>query len=249
MHSYDAMTVDTILFDLDGTLVQHSHVLLPVKLAEWGYPRPAAAVEAAFTAQIHWFYEYAADIKGTPQDTPQTWQGVWPILYQRVTASLEINDPSIADQMVSFFANEPTPPLFDDTLPLLAELAFGPWQLGVITQRGRRGATRFLRDHGLLDRFHILVAGDDGFGRKPDPDPFHYALGYLRCQAERAIFVGDRLDDDCGGACSAGLRAFLIDRHGAFVEESAPPEAIQFTRLASLLDLLEHIPSQGASHD
>jgi putative hydrolase of the HAD superfamily len=243
------MVIDTILFDLDGTLVQHSHVLLPEKLAAWGYPRPAAVVEAAFTAQIHWFYEYAAEIQGTPKDTPQTWQRMWPMLYQRVTQSLEIDDTSVVDQMTLFFADEPTPPLFDDTLPLLTELADGPWQLGVITQRGRLGATRFLRDHGLLDRFHILVAGDDGVGRKPAPDPFHHALGYLRCRADRAIFIGDRLDDDCGGACSAGLRAFLIDRHGAYAEENTTSAEIQFTRLASLLDLLEHIPTLGARHD
>jgi FMN hydrolase / 5-amino-6-(5-phospho-D-ribitylamino)uracil phosphatase len=243
------MTIDTILFDLDGTLVQHSHVLLPEKLTEWGYPRPAAVVETAFTTQIHWFYEYAARIQGTPQDTPQTWQRMWPMLYQRVTESLGIDDASIVDQMTVFFADEPTPPLFEDTLPLLEELAGGRWHLGVITQRGRLGATRFLRDHGLLDRFRILVAGDDGFGRKPAPDPFHYALGYLRCRADRAIFVGDRLDDDCGGACSAGLRAFWIDRHGAHGEEGERPAEIQYTRLASLLELLEHIPSQGPSHD
>lgn len=243
------MVIDTILFDLDGTLVQHSHALLPEQLAAWGHQRPAAVVEAAFMAQIHWFYEYAAQIQGTPQDTPQTWQRIWPTLYRRVTQSLEIDDPSVAEQMTLFFADEPTPPLFDDTLPLLEELADGPWQLGVITQRGRLGATRFLRDHGLLDHFRILVAGDDGFGRKPDPHPFHHALGSLRCRAERAIFVGDRLDDDCGGACSAGLRAFLIDRHGAYAQET--PTEIQFTRLASLLELLEHLPlpTSKVSHD
>ncbi|MBX3001645.1 MAG: HAD family hydrolase [Caldilineaceae bacterium] len=241
--------IDTILFDLDGTLVQHSHVLLPEKLADWGHPRPAAVVETAFTTQIHWFYEYAAQVQGTAQDTPETWQRIWPIFYRRITESLEIDDAAISEQMAFFFADEPTPPLFEDTLPLLKELADGPWHLGVITQRGRLGATRFLRDHGLLDSFGILVAGDDGFGRKPAPDPFHHALGYLRCRADRAIFVGDRLDDDCGGACSAGLRAFLIDRHGVYLEDGERPTEIQFTRLATLLELLEHIPIQGSGHD
>jgi HAD superfamily hydrolase (TIGR01549 family) len=243
------MAIKTILFDLDGTLVQHSHVLLPEKLAEWGHPRPAAAVEEAFLAQIHWFYEYSSRIKGTPQDTPQTWQRVWPAIYRRVAESLEIHDAAIADEMTLFFADEPTPPLYDDTLPLLQELSAMPWNLGVITQRGRMGATRFLRDHGLLDRFHIIVAGDDGFGRKPAPDPFHHALGYLRCQADRAIFVGDRVDDDCGGACSAGLSAFLIDRHGAYTENGAASSDVKFTRLTSLLELLAHIPARETSHD
>jgi HAD superfamily hydrolase (TIGR01549 family) len=243
------MAIDTILFDLDGTLVQHSHVLLPEKLAEWGYARPAVAVEQAFAVQIHWFYDYSRQIKGTALDTPQTWQRVWPTIYRRVAESLEIDDPSIADEMTIFFGNEPTPPLFEDTLPLLEKLSAGAWRLGVITQRGRRGATRFLDEHGLLDRFRIIVAGDDGFGRKPAPDPFHHALGYLRCRAERAIFVGDRVDDDCGGACSAGLHAFLIDRQDAFTDTGALLADVHYTRLTSLLELLDHIPVEGTSHD
>lgn len=234
------MTIDTILFDLDGTLVQHSHVLLPEKLTEWGYPRSPEDVRIAFTAQIHWFYDYAARIKGTAEDTPTTWDAVWPRLYGRVTAQLEIDDPAVVAQMVDFFADDPTPPLYDDALPLLETLAQGPWRLGMITQRGRRGALRFLSDHNLSDRFHVIIAGDDGHGRKPDPTPFQRALSVLKSDARHAIFIGDRVDDDCGGACSAGLRAFLIDRYGTHADGEHQGE-VTYIRLESLLDLLHHL--------
>lgn len=243
------MKIDTILFDLDGTLVQHSHVLLPEKLAEWGHARPAPWVAETFSTEIHWFYDYAAELQARGQDTPLAWQRVWPMFYRRIARQLEIDDAAIVDKMIEFFADEPTPPLFDDALPLLEKLAEDPWRLGVITQRGRVGATRFLRDHGLLDRFHIIVAGDDGYGRKPAPDPFHHALGYLKGHPERAIFVGDRIDDDCGGACSAGLRAFLIDRTGVHLATEPDTALPRFTHLSSLIDLLDHLPQPHRNGD
>lgn len=233
------MTIDTILFDLDGTLVQHSHVLLPEKLTAWGYTRSAQQVDDVFAIQISWFYEYALHLQSIGQDTPQAWQRVWPLFYQRVAQALAIDDESIVGEMLRFFHDEPTPPLFEDTLPLLDWLAKDHWRLGVITQRGRAGAIRFLREHALLDRFQIIVAGDDGYGRKPAPDPFHQALGYLQCHAEHAIYVGDRIDDDCGGACGAGLRAFLIDRTGLHSETQSEH---RFVRLTTLLELIEHLP-------
>jgi putative hydrolase of the HAD superfamily len=144
---------------------------------------------------------------------------------------------------VQFFAAQPTPPLFEDTLPLLETLATGPWQLGVITQRPRNGAVRFLSDHALLDRFAVIIAGDDGHGRKPNPAPFQRALRMMGRPAERAIFVGDRIDDDCGGACGAGLRAFLIDRQQLYAGKDLDGFDYSFTRLTSLLELLDHLPS------
>lgn len=236
------MTIDTILFDLDGTLVQHSHVLLPEQLEVWGHPRPATLIEEAFAIQIAWLYEHAAELQAAGQATAEMFEQVWWTIYQRVAQHLEIDDEEIVHQMGRFFATEPTPPLFEDTIPLLETLAETSWQLGIITQRGRLGATQFLRDHGLLERFHIIVAGDDGFGRKPAPDPFHRALNFLDCHAERAIFVGDRIDDDCGGACQAGLTAFLIDRDNRYVHWEPGEQSIAFTRLTTLLELTEHLP-------
>ncbi len=242
------MTIHTILFDLDGTLVQHLHVLLPEKLTEWGHPRSPAHVDRAFAVEIHWFYEYVAELQASGHENDAAWQQLWPLFYQRVVRQLEIDDDTIIVRMSDYFEAEPTPPLFEDALPLLEALVGDHWRLGVITQRSRAGAVRFLREHGLLERFQIIVAGDDGYGRKPAPDPFHHALGYLKSHPQHAIFVGDRIDDDCGGACSAGVSAFLIDRDNQYV--TPPAESPQFVRLTTLLDLLDHLPppNGGSGH-
>ena len=232
------MTIDAILFDLDGTLVQHGHVLLPEQLAAWGYPRCQETVDAAFAVQIHWFYSYTAQLMAAGREDPHLFRR----LYERITLHLEIDDPSVPIYMEAFFASNPVPPLFDDVLPLLAHLAETDLPMGIITQRDRRGALQFLAEHRLDTRFPVLIAGDDGLGRKPAPAPFRAALERLGATADRAIFVGDRIDDDCGGAMAAGLMPFLIDRERQYAAQSATAD---FVHLGSLTDLLPHLHLSG----
>jgi len=228
------MSIDAILFDLDGTLVQHGHVLLPEQLAAWGYPRCQETVDAAFAVQIHWFYNYTAQLMAAGREDPHLFRR----FYERIAMHLDIDDPAVPMYMEAFFATNPVPPLFDDVLPLLSQLAETNLPMGIITQRDRRGALQFLAEHKLATRFPVLIAGDDGHGRKPAPEPFRVALDRLGAAPDRAIFVGDRIDDDCGGAMAAGLTPFLIDRDRQY---AAKPASAEFVRLGSLTDLLTHL--------
>lgn len=234
------MAIDAILFDLDGTLVQHGHVLLPARLAAWGHPRSQPVVDAAFAVQIQWFYRYTAQLMAAGREDPHLFQR----LYERITMELEIDDPAIPLRMGAFFAANPVPPLFDDVVPLLRSLRQTALPLGIITQRDRLGAQHFLVEHNLDHCFAVLIAGDDGHGRKPTPDPFHAALGKMSIAPERAIFIGDRIDDDCGGAKAAGLTPFLIDRNNQHADATAHAD---FVCLRRLTDLLAHLPDERAT--
>lgn len=231
------MSIDAILFDLDGTLVQHGHVLLPAKLAEWGYPRSYAEVESTFAQQIQWFYDYTGQLMAAGREDPHLFRR----LYERVTMQLEIDDPAIPIYMDAYFSKNPVPPLFDDVLPVLEALIDAGLPLGVITQRDRAGAERFLGEHALSHCFPVVIAGDDGHGRKPSPGPFRAALERLDARPERVYYIGDRIDDDCCGANGAGLRPFLIDRSGQHTAHRSGPA---FVHLRSLTDLLTHLPQQ-----
>ncbi len=228
------MTINAILFDLDGTLVQHGHTLMPPILSQWGFPRDPAVVDDAVHRQIDWVYQQTALEGGALYDD------VYFEYQRRLLVDLDIPDAddTRAQHLYDYFASQPLPPLFDDTLSTLDALN-GDLRLGVITQRGREGATKFLRGHHLLERFDAIICGDDGHGRKPTAGPFQAALALLGSRAERALFVGDRIDDDCEGAHAAGLRAFLIDRDGRFVDDSHGRE--DFVRLQALTELLPHV--------
>lgn len=232
-----------VLFDLDGTLVQHTHVLLPDQLAEWGHERPADRVDAAFQRQIHWLYAEAKQIEGASLEDLALWEQLLHEAYRRVALELQIQDEAVVSEMIRFFGSEPTPPLFDDVFETLETLLGHELKLGIITQRGRRATLQYLHDHDLHRNFDVLVAGDDGFGRKPAPHPFRRALSVLEVQADQAVYVGDRIDDDCAGALSAGLTPFLIDRgkQSRLADPGSRTAVPEYTPLERLDDLLEHL--------
>ena len=75
--------------------------------------------------------------------------------------------------------------------------------------------------------------------RKPHPDIFRKTLGELSAEASQAVFVGDRLVEDVGGAQKVGMKGIL--RHHQNRDYSAPitPDA----RIDHLNDLPEAVLS------
>lgn len=69
----------------------------------------------------------------------------------------------------------------------------------------RRDLERF----GLLGYFDDLVFSSECGRWKPNAEVFAFALQRLGLQARAAVFVGDRLVDDVGGAQAAGLKGVL----------------------------------------
>jgi putative hydrolase of the HAD superfamily len=59
---------------------------------------------------------------------------------------------------------------------------------------------------GLAALFDVVVLPADAGAAKPDPRIFAYALSRLGVHAADALYVGDDVADDAGGARRAGLR-------------------------------------------
>ena len=233
--------IDTVLFDLDGTIVEHGHALLPPLFAEWGYERADEAVKEATASGVYHFYNHIAAAE------EQGWVSeLYRQFYHLVLENLDIPDENEerAADVQRFFNTNPVPPLFQDVRPAIDALVQCGYRLGVITQRGREGAERFLDEHEIRSHFPVIVAGDDGHGRKPTAEPFLHALSTLDSEPKSAIYIGDRIDDDCEGATGAGLGAFLIDRDGIFLlQASERDDFIHLTDLAHLLDFLPMVTS------
>lgn len=68
-----------------------------------------------------------------------------------------------------------------------------------------------------------LISAEVGV-RKPHPDLFTRVLGDLNVPSDKAVFVGDRLFDDVGGAHGVGMRAILTRE---FRQEVPDPEGEQ----------------------
>jgi putative hydrolase of the HAD superfamily len=105
--------------------------------------------------------------------------------------------------------------LFEDTLPVLAELREHGLKIGLVSNTGRDLAA-FVTHHALdVD----AAVGSGAHGKtKPHPAIFQAALDELGVTAEEAAMVGDSPDDDVEGARALGMRAFLVDRDDRFPE-------------------------------
>ncbi len=105
--------------------------------------------------------------------------------------------------------------LFEDTLPVLAELRAHGLKIGLVSNTGR-DLTAFVAHHALdVD----AAVGSAAHGKtKPHPSIFQAALEQLGVAAEEAAMVGDSPEDDVDGARAFGMQAFLIDRDGRYPE-------------------------------
>jgi HAD superfamily hydrolase (TIGR01549 family) len=111
--------------------------------------------------------------------------------------------------------------LYEDTLPVLADLREHGLKIGLVSNTGR-DLHAFVAHHALeVD----AAVGSGTHGKtKPHPAIFLAALEQLGVTAEEAAMVGDSPEDDVEGARALGMRAFLVDREDRFpqFEERLP---------------------------
>ncbi len=111
--------------------------------------------------------------------------------------------------------------LYEDALPVLAELRGHGLKLGLVSNTGR-DLEVFVAHH----RLDVDVAlGSRAHGKtKPDPTIFRAVLDRLEVEPAAAAMIGDSLEDDVEGARALGMRALLLDREGRYpeVEERLP---------------------------
>jgi pyrophosphatase PpaX len=82
-------------------------------------------------------------------------------------------------------------------------------RLAVVTSKKREGAFRGMRHCGFDGLFEVLVAADDVERHKPDPEPVRHALAKLGLAPEVAVFVGDSPHDLVAGR-AAGVRTAAV---------------------------------------
>jgi HAD superfamily hydrolase (TIGR01549 family) len=106
--------------------------------------------------------------------------------------------------------------LYEDALPVLAELRSHGLKIGLVSN-GARDLAEFVEHHGLdVD----AAVGSRTHGKvKPDPTIFEAALSQLGVEAAETAMVGDSPEDDVEGARAVGIRAFLVDRDNRYPDE------------------------------
>ena len=107
-------------------------------------------------------------------------------------------------------------------------------RLAVVTNKQQRFATGLLQRLGLSGWVDLVVGGDSCERRKPDPQPLLYACEALDVGCERALMVGDSLND-VQAARAAGIPVVCVP-HG--YNEGQDPRTLDCDAFVDTLDAL-----------
>ena len=188
----------TVVFDLDGTLVDTSADLI-------------AAANACFRARG------LDDLLDPVADALIAFQGGRAMLsegFARVgdtvlipPGAVDADFPRLLDFYGQDIARHSTPyPGVEETL---AALASAGWRLSVCTNKPEGLAEQLLRELNLRDCFGALVGADTLPVRKPDPRPYHEAVARVGGSVANSFLVGDTKTDHAT-ARAAGVRVALV---------------------------------------
>lgn len=179
--------VDSLLFDLDGTLVDTIPLILYSFRETFRILGLPPRSDRELLLQIgRPLQEQARDIDpGRAGDIFDLYQRVYDDNYQHLVGEY----PGVREA--------------------IAELKRRGYRLAVVTSKRRCNAARDLEMFGLAPYFEVLVAAEDTKNHKPDPDPVLKALEGLRIAPREAAFIGDS-PYDVRSAHAAGLPAGVV---------------------------------------
>ena len=114
------------------------------------------------------------------------------------------------------------------------------YRIGVVANQVP-GCEGRLRAMGLLPYIDLIVASVEEGVSKPDPRIFEIALQRAGCEAQKALMVGDRIDNDIRPARALGMKTvWLRQGLGSLAEPQTDDEQPDHTvySLRELADLL-----------
>ena len=143
---------------------------------------------------------------------------VWVAFTERIVRGMGGDADSAREcalEMTRAWAQAENFELYEDVLPVLAELRRLGVGIGLVSNTGR-DLDAFVAHH-RLDVDAAISSG--AFGKtKPHASIFRAVLDLLGVDPHEAAMVGDSPEDDVEGARALGMRGLLVDREGRHPE-------------------------------
>jgi HAD superfamily hydrolase (TIGR01662 family) len=222
------MTLRAVLFDVDFTLAKPGPELMPegyVSCGErHGLPLDVARYDAARDAAL-------VDLKRHPELDHD--ESIWIAFTERIVLGMGGTEPvshEVAVELTSRWVKHENFELYEDVLPVLAELRRAGLKIGLVSNSAR-DVLAFARHHALE-----IDAGISSFHHgktKPHSSIFRAVLDLLEVEPRDAAMVGDTVEDDIDGARALGMRAVLVDRLG--LNEAFEPRIADLRGLTAAL--------------
>ena len=223
-------TAPTMVFDLDGTLVDSIRDLVPAlnrTIAREGLP--PVAIE-----HIHPIVSHGS--RGMIKEA---------FRLHNAPLSDDLNDQLFIHFMRSYeeYIADHTV-FFDGCIEALTTLADDGWKLAVCTNKYGKLGRKLLDELGELHRFSTITGGDTFDFRKPDPRHLLETIKLANGDPRNAIMVGDSISD-IDAAKNAGIPVIAVDfGYTDIPVEKLNPDAVisHFNQLISTAHLLLDLP-------
>jgi len=210
---------EAILFDLDGTLIDSApDIAAAVNELLSGDGLPAVSVDA---------------VRG------MIGNGVRKLVeraYASLGRQLEGDGLNAAtDRMMGIYGKHLTrhTVAMPGALELILSYHQAGVRIGVVTNKPEAFTHEILKHFGIDGQVDVVVGGDTGPARKPEPDMLHHALSVMGVSVSRALMVGDS-PADIGAARAANVASVAV--HGGYT--TVPAEELGADRvISSLLEL------------
>jgi phosphoglycolate phosphatase len=144
-------------------------------------------------------------------------KGVDNLVRRALSGSLDDKDPGeelFQRARTSFYrhyhlVNGDKAVVFDGVLDGLKAMRAQDLKLAVVTNKPTEFTLPLLERTGLAGFFDAVVCGDTCARKKPDPQPVLHACALLDVQPERAVTIGDSINDAQAGR-GAGTRVLVV---------------------------------------
>jgi pyrophosphatase PpaX len=215
---------EAILFDLDGTLVDSTELILS------SYRHTMRTHLGRQLPDADWLATMGQPLRVQLRDYARDESEAQAMLDTYSAHNDEHHDSTIAP--------------FPGVLDLIRKLLDAGYPLGIATSKRREFALRGLRVCGLpVEWFGAIVTADDVERYKPDPEPLLVALAELGCESPSAtMYVGDSPFDMAAGR-AAGMDTVAV-RWGPHDEASLARHSPSFT-VGEPDDILRIVEARG----
>lgn len=197
-------TIDTIIFDLDGTLVDSQPAALGATikaLASYGVNVTSDELRQQFGGGARKLLRYFLD-----RDLGLDGAGEVIVSAARLRNDLQLG-----------FTDRVT--LLPQARQLLGSLKESGYRLALATMSARNVVDKVSKHHGLDGYFDAVMTADDVIHVKPDPEILTKTIDLLGAKVGRSLYVGDS-GHDLDAAVSLGMPFLLVDS-GIYVRGDA----------------------------
>jgi pyrophosphatase PpaX len=187
----------TLLFDLDGTLIDSVRLILD------SYHHTLAAHGLPARTDAEWLQGVGTPLRVQFAD----WKDDSERLEALIATYREYNLAN-HDRMVT---------IYPGVLEAMRQVKARGATTGLVTSKNQQGALRGLRLVGLNELIDVMVCADDVENPKPHPEPVERAVRLLGADPTATVYIGDSIHDLRSGR-AAGVKTAAV-RWGPFGRE------------------------------